>query len=50
MDLDGAVEFFNEYLDAIHQQAVAVRTEPDDMLKERRTLTRASSTPRRGPG
>ncbi|NBE84943.1 hypothetical protein [Micromonospora rubida] len=39
MNLDNAVDFFNEFLDAEHQQAMAALTEPDDVLEERRDIT-----------
>ncbi|MER5704947.1 hypothetical protein ABT023_23785 [Micromonospora sp. NPDC002296] len=41
MDLDNAVDFFNKFLDAEHQQAMAALTEPDDVLEERRNVTQS---------
>ncbi|MFD2767476.1 hypothetical protein [Micromonospora eburnea] len=48
MDLDEAVEFYTAYLDALYQYEVAVRTEPDDVLAERRARAQAFLDPLRG--
>lgn len=41
MEIDGAVDFFNAYLDAEYAEAVAARSEPDQVLDERRRASEA---------
>jgi hypothetical protein len=48
VDLDEAVEFYTAYLDALYQYEIAVRTEPDDVLAERRAQAQTFLDPRRG--
>lgn len=60
MEIDDAVEFFNAYLDAEYAEGVAARSEPDEVLDERREASESfmhavpgaimSSVIGRGPG
>ncbi|WP_239160602.1 winged helix-turn-helix transcriptional regulator [Virgisporangium ochraceum] len=48
VELDEAVEFYAAYLDALYRYEVAVRTEPDDVLAERRARAHTFLDPLRG--
>jgi hypothetical protein len=48
VELDEAVEFYAAYLDALYRYEVAVRTEPDDLLADRRARAHTFLDPLRG--